>query len=310
MASTASYEMAKKRVLAKLEDRLDMGSSKRMPTSLLRQSLRQHAEALVEHEFAALTKADRDRLIDEVLRELLGYGPLEELCADPQVREILVTGPGTVIARRDQGHWLPTSVKFRDDKHLRSVLDRMASHAEAVGPVMASVATFDLRLPNGFRALAVIPPEALEQAPMLSLIRENPPPTAAAGRGATTAAPGASATASTSAASAKAVSASPLAPGRPPSGDLVTTPAPPTKASDQPPSGIHDPLLRHRNRILERLLHKFASLGLYDIQKLDVSELQKIITAYVSEYTVVEKIYLSDTDQGRLILEILTSLCR
>lgn len=306
----ASSEMAKKRVLAKLEDRLDVSSSKRMPVSLLRQSLRQQAETLLEHELPALSKTDRDQLVEDILRELFGYGPLEELFADPQVREIMVTGPATVIARREQGHWLPTSVKFRDDKHFRSILDRMAAHAEAVGPVMASVATFDMRLPNGFRALAVIPPEALEQSPMLSLLREAPAAAGLASREATTAQPAASPTGSASPGVLKAVPGSTLASPRQPGSGLITTPAPRSRASDQPLSGIHDPLLRHRQRILERLLNKFASLGLYDIQKLEVSELQKIITAYVAEYTVVEKIYLSDTDQGRLILEILTSLRR
>ena len=59
---------------------------------------------------------------------------------------------------------------------------------------------------------------------------------------------------------------------------------------------------------MEGLLKKFASLGLYDVQRLDVNELRRIITAYVHEFTDAEKIYLSDTDQGRLALEILTSL--
>ena len=147
------FEAVKKRVLAKLEERLDMGASKRMPQSLLRQSLRQHAEQVADQEARGFAKADRDRLVDEALAELLGYGPLEELFADPAVREVMVTGPGTVIARRELGQWLPTSVKFRDEEHVRATLDRIATHADAVGPVMASMTVFDMKLPNGFRAL-------------------------------------------------------------------------------------------------------------------------------------------------------------
>lgn len=96
----ASFEQVKRRVLAKLEERLDMSASKRMPQSLLRQSLRQQADQIADQEARGFAKPDRDRMIDEVLAELLGYGPLEELFADPTVREVMVAGPSTVIARR------------------------------------------------------------------------------------------------------------------------------------------------------------------------------------------------------------------
>src|SRR4051812_4450166 len=96
---THTFETAKKRVLAKLEERLDMSASKRMPQSLLRQSLRQHAEQITAQEARGFAKSDRDRLVEEAISELFGYGPLEELFTDPAVREVMVTGPGTVIAR-------------------------------------------------------------------------------------------------------------------------------------------------------------------------------------------------------------------
>jgi hypothetical protein len=175
-----TFDAAKQRVLAKLEERLDMGASKRMPQSLLRQSLRQLAEQIVEQEARGLTKPDRDRLVEDALRELFGYGPLEELFADPAAREVMVIGPGMVIVRRDLGQWLPTSVKFRDEGHLRATLDRIATHAEPVGPVLASVTLFDVRLPNGFRALALIPPEALGQPATVSFVREQAVPAPAA----------------------------------------------------------------------------------------------------------------------------------
>ena len=62
--------------------------------------------------------------------------------------------------------------------------------------------------------------------------------------------------------------------------------------------------------VIERLLAKFASLKVYDLTRFDPNELRKVIGAYVSEYGETEKVYLSDTDQGRLTLEILTSLRR
>jgi hypothetical protein len=299
-----SPDAVKTRVLAKLEDRANLSASKRMPQSLLRHTLRQQAEQIVELEARGLAKPERDRIIDEVLAELFGYGPLEELFADPGVREVMVTGPGAVIARREQGQWLPTSVKFRDEAHVRAVLDKIAAHADAVGPVMTSVGTFDMKLPNGFRAIAVIPPDALGRPATAAFVREAPaaPVPKEAGAGA------ASPTGSTSHGTLKTLPAtsSPRLPGS----GLTTTPPPRTPSADSPAPApaAHDPLARHRTRILERLLTKFASLGLYDARRLDVNELRKIVTAYVSEYAEAEHIYLSDTDQGRLTLELLTAL--
>ncbi|MBY0458424.1 MAG: hypothetical protein K2V38_13875, partial [Gemmataceae bacterium] len=109
----AAFEAVKKRVLAKLEERLDMGSSKRMPQSLLRQSLKQQAEQIADLEARGLGRADRDRLVEEVMSEMFGFGPLEELLGDPTVREVMVTAPNIVIVRKDAAQWMPTSVQFR-----------------------------------------------------------------------------------------------------------------------------------------------------------------------------------------------------
>jgi hypothetical protein len=278
-----------------------------MPQSLLRQSLRQHAEQITEQEGRGLAKADRDRLVDEAISELFGYGPLEELFADPGVREVMVTGPAVVIARRDPGQWQPTNVKFRDELHVRATLDRVATHAEPVGPVLASMTLFDMRLPNGFRAIAVIPPEALCQPATVSFIREGAPAPASSKDGSTTHA-ALPATGSASLGTRKPVPGSVTASPRPGSGP-VSTPPPRGTPSEQA-SGINDPLARHRARILERLLTRFAALKLYDVSRLDPAELRKIISAYIREYTETDKVYLSEPDQGRIALEILTALTR
>jgi hypothetical protein len=247
-------------------------------------------------------------MVDEVLAELLGYGPLEELFADPAVREVMVTGPGAVLARRDQGQWLPTSVKFRDEGHVRAVLDRIAAHADPVGPVMATLTVFDMKLPNGFRAVAVIPPEGLDHPATAAFLREKTIPVPAAPAGAAAASPAGPPTASASSGAMKPLPESPHTSPRAPGSGLVTTPPPRANPTESPATA--DPLARHRSRILERLLAKFASLKIYDLTRFDSHELQKVIGAYVAEYAQAEKIYLNDTDQGRLTLEILTSLRR
>jgi len=85
---------------------------------------------------------------------------------------------------------------------------------------------------------------------------------------------------------------------------VIGTPSPRTGESQA------DALTRHRNRIIERLISKLASLGVYDLHRVEIAEMRKVVAAYVSEYVAAEKIFLSDTDQSRLILEILTAMQR
>lgn len=298
LSAAQSFELLKVRVLARLKDRLDPNTSKRMPLSLLRQSLRTHAEQVAELEARGLPRAERDRLVEAVLAEFLGYGPLQELFDDPSVQEIQVIGPHAIIARRHGGDWLPANLRFRDEAHLREALDKLATHADAVGPVLVSLNTFDLRLPNGFRAIGVIPPPALGVSPVVAFVRTEdataaatPPPTP------------------TTAPVPTPVASPPTAPS-----PSVTLPRPASAESAAPPAARphpdHDPLLRHRDRIIERLISRLASLGVYDLQRVEVTELRKIVAAYVTEYLQTEKIYLSDTDEGRLQLEILALMRR
>jgi hypothetical protein len=58
------------------------------------------------------------------------------------------------------------------------------------------------------------------------------------------------------------------------------------------------------------LIGKLASLGVYDLQRVDLTELRKVVTVYVREYVEKEKIYLSEADQCRLMIEILTAMQR
>ena len=308
-----SFEGLKSRVLTKLEDRFDLSASKRMPPSLLRQSIRAHAEQVADQEARGLPRSDRDRLVDEVLAELLGYGPLDVLFKDPTVREIMVTGPHAVIVRKEQGQWLPTSIKYRDEEHVRWTLDKLATHADPVGGTLTSINLFYLQLPNGFRAMAVIPPPALGQPATAAFIRTDSVPaliesadqTAGPSSSRSQVPPTTSASAATSRPIPGTITASP----RPGSG-IINTPPPRIGASDSTISNASDLLARHRNRIIERLITKLANLGVYDLQRVEVTELRKVVTAYVREYVEKEKIYLSETDQCPLMIEILTAMQR
>jgi hypothetical protein len=297
-----SFEAVKARVVAKLEDRLNPGASKRMPSSVLRQSLRAHAEQLAEQEGGRLSDPDRGRLVEEVLAELLGYGPLGDLFADATVREVMVVGPHAVLVRRDTAGWLPTSVRFRDESHLRAALDRLATHADPVGGVTASVNLFDLKLPNGFRAVAVIPPEAVGTTASVAFVRTeaNPPPLAAepidrlSGR-------------LLNSSATRPLSGSVPVPAAQP---CVTGPTPIPRPSPLERTSAGDPLTRYRKPVTDWLIAKLASRGVYNAQRVEIAELRKMILAYIAEYCEKERIYLSEADQGRLTLEILTTVQR
>ena len=113
----------------------------------------------------ALNQVERKRLVDDVLDELLGLGPLEPLLKDPTITDILVNGHNRVFVER-YGVIEPSPVRFKDDKHLLRIIQKIVS---AVGRrVDESSPLADARLADGSRVNAVVPPLALD-GPLLSI---------------------------------------------------------------------------------------------------------------------------------------------
>jgi len=113
----------------------------------------------------ALNQIERKRLVDDVLDELLGLGPLEPLLKDPTITDILVNGANRVFVER-YGVLEPSPVRFKDDKHLLRIIQKIVS---AVGRrVDESSPLADARLADGSRVNAVVPPLALD-GPILSI---------------------------------------------------------------------------------------------------------------------------------------------
>ena len=302
-----AYEVLKVRVLMKLQDKLDGQASKRMPESLLRQTAKQIIEQVVDADFPRMSRGERDRLSEDVLSEAFGFGPLEELFRDPTVKEILVLGPQAIVVRREVG-WVPTNVKFLDPDHLQETLDKVAMHGEVVSPGLPPAA-IDTKLPNGFRVVAVIPPPILDQSATVLFTRtEDAPKPAPPPKPASTMIPTVAPAVPPSGTFPKAPTTSGSSSKATASGRFPT-PQPRHSPLDSPAPG-EGPLTRHRVRITERLIKKMASLGVYDLQRVEITELRKVVTAYIREYCEVEKILLSDSEQGRLMLEILTGMHR
>jgi pilus assembly protein CpaF len=133
----------------------------------LRIELVQIAEEIVNEDESALGFLQQEALINQVVDEIRGYGPLGALMREADVSEILINGPHQVfIERRGQLH--PDSVTFRDDDHLLQVIRRMiAPSRRLLGPGSPMV---DVRLPDGSRLNAVLKPPALN-GPLVSIRR-------------------------------------------------------------------------------------------------------------------------------------------
>ena len=124
-------------------------------------------ESLVLGESAPMNLQERERVVQEVLDEVFGLGPLEPLLADPSVSDILVNTYKRVYVER-KGLLELTPVQFRDDVHLMGIIDRIVS---AIGRrVDESSPMVDARLADGSRVNAIIPPLSVD-GPCLSIRR-------------------------------------------------------------------------------------------------------------------------------------------
>jgi pilus assembly protein CpaF len=108
-----------------------------------------------------LSGSDRARIVQAVIDDVLGNGPLEPLLRDPDVTEIMVNRYD-VIYMEKFGKIFPTSLRFSNEKQLRQTIDRIVSRVgrrvDEASPMV------DARLPDGSRVNAVVPPIALDGA--------------------------------------------------------------------------------------------------------------------------------------------------
>lgn len=115
-------------------------------------------EDLVEKDSLDLPKVERMMIVKEIYDEVSGLGPLEPLLSDPEITEIMVNGPKRVYIEK-KGKILETNVKFRDDRHVMHIINRIVS---PIGRrVDESSPMVDARLKDGSRVNAIIPPISL-----------------------------------------------------------------------------------------------------------------------------------------------------
>jgi pilus assembly protein CpaF len=114
-----------------------------------------------------LNELERERMVDEIMHEAFGLGPLEGPMNDPTVSDILVNGPREVYLERD-GRLAQSELVFADDSHLMQVIQRIAARIGRRVDEMSPMV--DARLPDGSRVNAIIPPLSLS-GPVLSIRR-------------------------------------------------------------------------------------------------------------------------------------------
>ncbi len=156
-----NFEDLKRQIHAKLVERLDLSRVKDLTGDTMRRDIRRAIEHLCDTENPLLNRIEREKLIEEILDETLGFGPLEPLLKDPTVSEIMVNGPKKIYVER-RGKLEKSDVTFRDNDHLMQIIDRIVSkvgrRVDETSPLC------DARLPDGSRVNAVIPPIALDGA--------------------------------------------------------------------------------------------------------------------------------------------------
>lgn len=115
--------------------------------------------SLLDSSGESVPRAARDEIIQSVTSEIIGLGPLDKLLADDDVSEIMVNGPRKIFVER-HGKLSLTNVKFRDDAHVMTIIDRIVTplgrHIDEASPLV------DARLADGSRVNVIIPPLALD----------------------------------------------------------------------------------------------------------------------------------------------------
>lgn len=153
------FNRLKSELHSQLIQNMDLSAIGSMDEEQLRREVRAGAEELCRLRADLLSLADRERLIEEVLDETFGFGPLEILLRDPTISDILINGPHTIFVER-RGKLERSDVKFRNEPHLLQIVQRICGRVgrrvDETNPMV------DARLPDGSRVNAIIPPLALD----------------------------------------------------------------------------------------------------------------------------------------------------
>jgi pilus assembly protein CpaF len=162
-----TFQELKQQIHRALIERLDLANLETVEQDFLHAQVDRVVRQLLREQDLRLPVAEEERLVKEVKDETFGLGPIEPLLHDPEISDILVNTHRQVYIER-MGKIELTPISFRDDSHLRVIIDRIVSR---VGRRVDEASPYvDARLPDGSRVNAIIPPLAID-GPMLSIRR-------------------------------------------------------------------------------------------------------------------------------------------
>jgi pilus assembly protein CpaF len=161
------FQQMKSRIHQQVVERLEVQNLRSLPPDVVRQEVKLLVRELCQSEKGLLSAAEQDRLMDQVMDETFGLGPLETLLKDPAITDILINRFDRVYVER-MGRLEFSEVQFRDNQHLRQIIDRIVARIgrriDEISPMV------DARLADGSRVNAIIPPLALD-GPAMSIRR-------------------------------------------------------------------------------------------------------------------------------------------
>ncbi len=159
-----SFQNLKMRIHKHIVDELGAEESKILTDKdadrrVLEEIVTKLANVLMDGEPVPVPRAERTRIITEVVDEVLGYGPIDPLLQDETISEVMVNSANQVYVER-KGKLILTDVRFRDDAHVMHVIEKIV--APLGRRIDESSPLVDARLPDGSRVNAIIPPLALK----------------------------------------------------------------------------------------------------------------------------------------------------
>ncbi|MDX9690220.1 MAG: CpaF family protein [Alphaproteobacteria bacterium] len=157
--SRASVDQAKTKIQPLVLERIDTSAAAHMAREDLARDLKGIVNELLNETRIQLNAAERLELVEQLLNDMLGLGPLEPLLADEEISEVMVNGPKQVYCE-SKGKLTLTDIKFRDNAHVLAIATRIVT---AIGRrIDESSPLCDARLADGSRVNIIIPPLAID----------------------------------------------------------------------------------------------------------------------------------------------------
>src|SRR5437016_7022114 len=141
------------RIINNLDPRLDLSDAK-----AVRSNIEEMFNKYLDEEGAVITRVERQKMLESILDEILGFGPIQPLLNDDTITEVMVNGPFRVYTER-KGKLVLTDTSFQNDEHVMRIIERIIA---PIGRRVDESKPFeDARLPDGSRVNIIIPPLAL-----------------------------------------------------------------------------------------------------------------------------------------------------